>query len=56
MNYLSDGAIYICNSEYFLKNKKLISQNNGNIELPEKTNVDVDTLDDLNKVRRIIKK
>ena len=56
MNYVSDGAIYICNTEYFLKNKKLISLNNGYIELPEKNNVDVDTLDDLNKVRKILKK
>ena len=56
MNYVSDGAIYICNTEYFLKNKKLISLNNGHIELPEISNVDVDTLDDLNKVRKIIKK
>ena len=56
MNYVSDGAIYICNTEYFLKNKKLISLNNGYIELPEKNNVDVDTLDDLNKIRKILKK
>ena len=56
INYVSDGAIYICNTEYFLKYKKLISVNNGYIELPEKNNVDVDTLDDLNKVRKILKK
>ena len=43
MNYVSDGAIYIRNTEYFLKNKKLISLNNGYIDLPEKNNVDVDT-------------
>ena len=52
--FISDGAIYICNTKYFLKHKKFISSKIGYVELPEKSTIDVDTIDDLNKVRKIL--
>ena len=52
--FISDGAIYICNTKYFLKHKKFISSKIGYVELPEKSTIDVDTIDDLNKVRKVL--
>lgn len=53
---VSDGAIYITNTNKFLKTKKLYSKKFGYIKLPKKNTVDIDTIEDLMKAKRFMKR
>ena len=53
--YQPDGVIYICNTKDFLKNKKIVSRKTYPIFLNKKFTLDVDTIEDFDKAKAILK-
>lgn len=51
-----NGAIFIFSVNEFLKKNKLPENNIGYYEMPEERSIDIDTKEDLNRIRRIISK
>ena len=51
-----NGAIYIFAVNEFLKKNKLPESNIGYYEMPAERSIDIDKKEDLNKIRRIIRK
>lgn len=52
--YISNGAIYIIKVEEFLKNKSLFTENTLKYVMSEDKSIDIDTLDDLEYLRKIL--
>ena len=53
--FVRDGAIFIFNTQNFLKTKKITLTKNNIIELGEKNRLDIDTQKDFNLAKEIIK-
>lgn len=49
-----DGSIFIFNSRYFLKSNKILSDISGGIILNKKFSIDIDTIEDFKKVKKIL--
>jgi CMP-N-acetylneuraminic acid synthetase len=53
-NYFLNGAIYICKTKFFLKKRTFYSNKTLAFFMPKNRSVDVDTLEDLNEVKKIL--
>jgi len=53
--YFEDGAIYICNTEWFLKNKVFLNKQSSVTVLSKKHSIDIDNNEDLLLARVFIK-
>lgn len=45
--YVRNGAIYICNRDYFLQTKSLVSETPSFYEMPRMRSINIDSLEDL---------
>jgi CMP-N,N'-diacetyllegionaminic acid synthase len=53
--YFEDGAIYICNTKWFLKNKVFYNNSSSVTILNKKHSIDIDTFEDLTLARTYLK-
>jgi len=53
--FFEDGAIYICNTEWFLKNKVFYNSSSSFITLSKKHSIDIDTYEDLMLAKMYLK-
>ena len=53
-NYYLNGAIYLAKFSYIIKNKSFFSKNTIIFDMPEKRSIDIDTLEDLKKLKKIL--
>ena len=54
--YFEDGAIYICNTEWFLKNKVFLNKYSDVTIMNKNHSIDIDSHEDLSLARLLIKK
>ena len=55
-SYYLNGAIFIAETNFFLKKKKFIYSNTGFVFMPASRSIDIDTLKDLKKFKVLIKR
>ncbi|EOJ1766213.1 acylneuraminate cytidylyltransferase family protein [Campylobacter coli] len=53
--YISNGAIYILKTKDFLQNPSFLQSNTKHFLMDEESSLDIDNLEDLEKVKRILK-
>ena len=53
--FFPNGAVYCFRSEYFRKTKKILSVNTIPYIMPEERSIDIDTLEDIIRVERIMR-
>jgi len=52
--YVRNGAIYLTRTEYILKEEKIISDNPLYVEMSKNDSINIDTIEDLELVRRVL--
>lgn len=52
--YVRNGAMYICRSSYVRESGRLISKNPLMLEMPKERSINLDTIEDLQKLREIL--
>lgn len=53
-SYFINGAIYIVDKKYFLKNKKIVSNNHGLFKMKKIDSIDIDDIDDFKIAKSLL--